>query len=108
MLLAQGRLLACGWECLDELAAPADASCHQESAPVTALTSDGMHSCLPDVAEQTVTVAKTVKAQWLAAAPLVTTFLTHDAIAAVSGHRLDLSDRRFAPPHSPAPTVLRI
>lgn len=108
MLAASGRLLACGWECLDELAAPAEASCHQESAPVTALNSDGMHACLPDVTEPTVTVAKTVKAQLLAAAPVVARFVMPDPSDGLRQHRLPASRFRLASPHTQAPPVLRI
>lgn len=108
MLLASGRLLACGWECIDELAAPAEASCHTESAPALALNGEAAHACLPEVAEPRVTVAKTFKAQWLAAAPLVTLFITPDSAAASSSRRPNVLHHRLSPPHSPAPTVLRI
>lgn len=107
LLLASGRLLVCGWECMDEVAAQAEASCHTEPAPAVALSGEAAHACLPEVAEPQVTVAKTVKAQTLAAGPAA-------AFATSAPPTADLHDRRrarhlrFAPPHSPAPTVLRI
>ncbi|MDP2390526.1 MAG: hypothetical protein Q8N52_09395, partial [Acidobacteriota bacterium] len=88
MLLASGRLLACGLECLDELATPEVASCHTESAPATAVSGDASHACLPDVAEPLVRVAKTVSAQELVAAPLATLSITADRDIAPSGARL--------------------
>ena len=108
MLLASGRLLACGWECSDELAVTAAAaSCHQESAPVTALNGDAAHACLPDIAEPHVTVAKPASALPMAAAPLVTVFITQDYLTAP---RYSSQSFRFAfaSPHSPARSVLRI
>ncbi|MGE3492423.1 MAG: hypothetical protein AB7N29_20635 [Vicinamibacterales bacterium] len=108
MLLAQGRLLACGVECMGEVAVAAEASCHTESAPAVALSSGAAHACLPEVAEPPVTVAKTVKAQTLVAAPLVPAFLMHDPPAADARDRRRPRHLRFAPPQSPAPTILRI
>ncbi len=59
LLLGSGRLLACGWECSDELAAPAEASCHQKSAPAGPVLEGGApHACLPDVIETPVAVAQ--------------------------------------------------
>ncbi|MFA5910503.1 MAG: hypothetical protein WC815_17095 [Vicinamibacterales bacterium] len=59
LILGSGRLLACGWECIDELAAPAEASCHQKSAPAGPVLEGGApHACLPDVIETPVTVAQ--------------------------------------------------
>ena len=59
MLLASGRLLACGWECIDELAAPAEASCHQQAAPAGPVLAGGApHACLPDVIEIPITVTQ--------------------------------------------------
>jgi hypothetical protein len=115
MLLASGRLLACGWECVDEVAAPAEASCHEDSnnergLPTVALAKVGgaAHACLLEIIEPPVTVAKTVKAQTLAAAPQVTAFLMHDPPAADAHDHRHRRDLRFAPPHSPAPSILRI
>ena len=88
MLLASGRLLACGLECLDELATPEVASCHTESVPATAISGDPAHACLPDVAEPLVRIAKTLKAQDLAEAPLATPLLTPERDLTSSGaHR---------------------
>ncbi len=108
MLLASGRLLACGWECMDEVTAPAAASCHTESAPVVALNGEAAHPCLPDVAEPRVTVAKPASAQALAAAPLLTTLIFTDGPAHPSGPGRQAFQLRFESPHSPAPTILRI
>ena len=109
MLLAQGRLLACGWECMDEVAVAAEASCHTESASAVALNGEATHPCLPEVAEPQVTVAKTVKAQqWLAAAPLVALFADADGLGALSRERLQSTRHRNQSPHSRAPFVLRI
>jgi len=108
MLLSSGRLLACGWECSDELASPAAASCHQESAPLTALHGDAAHACFPEIVEPRVTVAKPATGQLLTAAPLVTAF-TAPAVSAGSFDPRHHSFRvRIEPPHSPAPSVLRI
>lgn len=108
MLLASSRLLACGWECLDELAAPDVASCHTESAPATAISGDPAHACLPDVAEPLVRVAKTVKAQDLAAAPLAALPITPDRDIAPSGARLHSYPLRHESPHLATLSVLRI
>ena len=107
MLLASGRLLACGWECSNELATSAAASCHQESAPLTALNGDAPHACLPEIVEPSVTVAKPANAQSMAAAPLVTLFVTQDPLTAP---RYSIHSFRapFESPYSPAPAVLRI
>lgn len=108
MLLASGRLLACGLECLDELATPEVASCHRESAPATAISGEASHACLPDVAEPLVRVVKTIKAQQLAASPVATPYLAPappsdqlDRLAALFRTRPDS-------PHLSAPPVLRI
>jgi hypothetical protein len=117
MLLAQGRLLACGWECLDEMAAAAaEPSCHEASddelasQPTVAvvMVGEGAHPCLPDVTEPTVTVAKTVKAQLFAAAPSVALFVDADGLGALSRERRQASGHRSGSPHSRAPFVLRI
>jgi len=107
MLLASGRLLVCDWECSDQLAAPAQASCHQESALATALSGGPTHACLPQVAEPRVTVAKLAADHGLLAAPLVARFVAPGAMP----WRLTA---RYAPrtlfdsPHLPDLTVLRI
>lgn len=69
MLLASGRLLACGLECLDEQPVKAEQSCHQ--APVSAPTVGGeaAHACLPDATEPRVIVVKLATDQ-LTMAPL--------------------------------------
>jgi hypothetical protein len=108
MLLAQGRLLACGLECMDQLAAPAEASCHTESAPALALNGDAAHACLPEVAEARVTVTKAAKGKGLVAAPLAALLIASDPSDASRQHRFPVAHSRQAPPHSPAPTVLRI
>ena len=108
MLLAPGRLLACGWECSDELAPPGTASCHQESAPLTALNGDAAHACLPEMAEPRVTVAKPANAQSMAAAPLVTALTAPAASAGFFDPRHHSFRVRIEPPHLPAPSVLRI
>ena len=108
MLLASGRLLACGLECLDELATPEVASCHTESAPATAISGEASHACLPDVAEPRLTVAKTVKAQELGAAPLVTALITPARDLTSSGAPLHPHHLRHESPHLAALSVLRI
>lgn len=116
MLLASGRLLACGWECLDEAAAPAAASCHEDSGTdrdglptvASAKVGEAAHPCLPEVAEPRVTVAKPARAQELAAAPLLTTLNFTERPALSSGPGRQAFHLRFESPHSPAPAVLRI
>ena len=108
MLLASGRLLACGWECSNELATSAAASCHQESAPLTALNGDAPHACLPEIVEPSVTVARPAGALSMAAAPLVTLFVTPDKPSDSSRFSLHSWRSRFESPHSPAFSVLRI
>jgi hypothetical protein len=116
MLLASGRLLACGWECLDELATPATASCHEDSQPdrsgrpavVLAKVGDTLHACPPEGAEPRVTVARSAAARSLAAAPLTAVLVTADRwLDTVPRHRPS-SGPRFEPSHSPAPSVLRL
>ena len=102
MLFASGRLLACGWECLDELASPAAASCHQESVPATALNGDNPHACLPEVAEARVTVAK------LATAPVVMVLVIADRSRDALPRYRQARHLRFESPPAPAPSVLRI
>ena len=107
MLSASGRLLACGVECLDELTVPDQASCHQGSAPATAIGGGDTHACLPEVVEPRVTVAKLAADHGLLAAPLVARLV---APGAMPGHLT----ARYAPrtlfdsPHRPDLTVLRI
>lgn len=108
MLLASSRLLACGWECLDELAAPEAASCHEESAPAMAISGDPAHACLPDVVEPLVRVAKTLTAQDLAAAPVATPLLTPERDLASSGAHLYSYHLRHESPHLAMLSVLRI
>jgi len=117
MLLAQGRLLACGWECIDEVAATVtEASCHDEPGTESggqptiamAMVGEAAHVCLPEVTEPTVTVAKTFKAQMLAAAPSVARFVMPDPSDGLRQHRLPASRFRLASPHTQAPPVLRI
>ena len=86
MLFASGRLLACGWECMDQLAA-AEASCHQDATPVTAMASDATHACLPEIPEPRVTVAKQVTDQWLMALPSVATIVSQNLIAVTASAR---------------------
>ena len=108
MLLASGRLLACGWECSDELAAPGAASCHQESPPVTAVNGEAAHACLPEIVEPIVTVARPAGALSMAAAPLVTALTAPAASAGFFDPRHHSFRVRIEPPHLPAPSVLRI
>ncbi len=108
MLLGSGRLLACGLECLDELAAPEAASCHTESAPATAMSGDATHACLPDVAEPLVRVAKMVKAPELAAAPLAALLITPERNIAPSGAHLHSYHLCHESPHLATLSVLRI
>lgn len=108
MLLASGRLLACGWECIDGLAASAAAPCHQESAPETALNGGAAHPCLPEVVEPQVTVAKLTVAQTLLPAPVVTDFVTPERLPDISSHRLYSLLLGSASPHASASSVLRI
>lgn len=107
MLFASGRLLACGVECLDELAAPAQASCHQEPAPLTALNGGEAHACLPEIAEPRVTRAKLATDQLLVAAPLVTRLVAKTPIAGAVSDRLALRPP-FEFPHLPSFSILRI
>jgi hypothetical protein len=108
MFLASGRLLACGWECADELAAPAEASCHQESAPVTALNADGMHACLPEITEPRVTAAKLATDQLLMAALPVATIVPHGLITGPASDGRQRIRPRVESPHLPRVSVLRI
>ena len=107
MLFASGRLLACGWECMDQLAA-AEASCHQDAAPATALNGEPAHPCLPEIAEPHVTAAKLAAAPSVADAPLVTAFITPDRAITPTGGQLHSSRIRFESPHLAAGSVLRI
>lgn len=108
MLLASGRLLACGWECLDELAAPAQASCHQESAPATAVNSGETHACLPEIPEPRVTMAKLATDQLLMAVPLIATIVPQSLIAGTASGRRQSLRPRLESPHLPGFSVLRI
>lgn len=114
MLLASGRLLACGWECLDELAAPAQASCHQDSHPdrsglptvASAKVGDAMHACLPEIAQPHVTAVKLASAKALVAAPPAAPHLT--AAPPFDGRHAALLLTRSESPHPSAPPILRI
>lgn len=108
MLLASGRLLACGWECIDERPAAAEAACHQESAPVTALTGDAAHACLPEVVEPRVTVAKPVAGKMFASASPLPAFVTHVGTGRMWRHRGIPFARPYQPPHPALSAVLRI
>ena len=108
MLFASGRLLACGLECLDELAMPDHASCHPEAAPATALSSGETHACLPEVAEPQVTVAKLTAAQTMLTAPVVTAFVTSEQLPDVADHRFYSRRPGSASPPASASSVLRI
>ena len=107
MLAASGHLLACGWECLDELVASAEASCHQEPAPATALNGDGMHACLPDAADPQVIAAKPAAKHVLVAAPPAMVSVTFARPAEPAGAWLSFQ-LRVTSPHPAAPSVLRI
>jgi hypothetical protein len=107
MLLVSGRLLACGVECLDELAAPAQVACHQEPAPLTALNGGAAHACLPEIAEPRVTRAKLATDQLLVAAPLVTRIVAKTPVAGAVSDRLALRPP-FESPHLPSFSILRI
>jgi len=115
MLVASGRLLACGLECLDERQASSEASCHDSSPtdrgglPTVALAQveDVMHACLPEVAEPRVVVAKPTAAHVLVAAPPATVLINFARPAELAGARLSFPPR-FGSPHPPAPSVLRI
>ena len=116
MLLASGRLLACGWECLDELATPEVASCHTDAPPdrhglptlALATVGDASHACPPDVAEPLVRVVKTLKAQDLAAAPLAAPLLTPAPDLAPSTAHLHSYHLRHESPHLATLSVLRL
>jgi hypothetical protein len=108
MLFASGRLLACGLECLDEVAVPAQAPCHQESAPATAIGSDETHACLPEIVDPRVTVAKLATDQLLVAAPLVATLVAQDLMANGRSDGRSTLRLRFDSPHLPGFSVLRI
>jgi hypothetical protein len=109
MLLASGRLLACGLECLDERAVPDQASCHQESTPAASLSAQTSHACLPDIVEPRVTGTKPVTAHAVVSPlMLVSTLIArHSPLvplrSPVTGVR-----HRFEESHSSAPFVLRI
>jgi hypothetical protein len=108
MLLASGRLLACGVECLDDLAVPDQPSCHQESAPVTAIGGGETHACLPEIAEPHVTAAKLSTDQLLMAAPLVARIAAPDLMAGSASGRRHALRPRVESPHLPGLSVLRI
>ena len=115
MLAASGRLLACGLECLDGLAASAQASCHQDSRndsglPTVALAKvgDTMHACLPDVTEPRVTVAKPASAQLLVTMPLLTPVVLNGGAVQAPRRHVATVHTQFESPHSPAPAILRI
>ena len=115
MLVASGRLLACGLECLDERPASADASCHESSPtdrsglPTVALAEVGdvMHACLPELAEPQVIVAKPATAHVLVATPPAAVLNAYAKPAELAGIRLSLQPR-FGSPHPPPASVLRI
>ena len=59
LILSPGRLLVCGWDCLDELPIAAEASCHQPSAaPEAVLNAGGAHPCPPEAVETPVTISQ--------------------------------------------------
>ena len=77
-MFGSGRLLACGWECADQLVNAPDAACH-ESAPTEGLSmSASAHACAPDIADPAVA---TLKAG--AGAPQLIAFTTPGIVASV-------------------------
>ena len=59
LMLGSGRLLVCGWDCLDELPIAAQASCHQQStAPEAALNGGDVHPCPPEAVATPVTISQ--------------------------------------------------
>lgn len=106
MLLASGRLLACGWECIDELATTAAAACHQDSAPAAAVNGDAAHACLPEVTEPSITAAKQAKAHSIVA-PLTLPFLAIERPLATPG-RLRFVQPRSSSLYPHTPSILRI
>ena len=108
MLSASGHLLACGVECLDELTVPDQASCHQGSAPATAIGGGDTHACLPEVVELQVTVAKLTAAQTMLTAPVVTAFVTPERLPDVASHRFYSLLLGSASPHASASSILRL
>ena len=114
MLFASGRLLACGVECLDELAAPVQASCHQESThgrgglPTVASAKVGeVHACLTEIVEPRVTVAKLATDHLLVAPPLVARLVAETPVAGSVSDRLALRPPFESPP-LPGLSVLRL
>ncbi len=107
MLLASGRLLACGWQCSDELASPAASPCHQESAPLTTINGEVAHACLPEAVEPRVTAVKPA-APLMASAPMLATAVSTLPTAASRADSRRTAHALPAPPCSPAPSVLRI
>jgi len=108
MLLASGRLLACGLECLDQLPAPDQASCHQQAAPV-AMSADASHACLPDIVEPSVTVAKPATVHAMASPLMLVTALVSPHSPLVPLRSLaNVVHATFEAPHLLAPFVLRI
>jgi len=115
MLLASGRLLACGWECADELAALAEASCHEDALshrsglPTVASAKVGeTHACLPEIPEPRVTVAKLATDLFLMAAPMVATIVPQGPIAGTPPDHRHALRPRFESPYPPGFSVLRI
>jgi hypothetical protein len=109
MLLASGRLLACGLECLDERAVPDQASCHQESTPAASLSAEASHACLPDTVEPRITATKPVTAQAVASPlMLVTTLIGSQSPLVPLRSPVNVVHLRSEASHSSAPFVLRI
>jgi hypothetical protein len=109
MLLASGRLLACGLECLDERAVPDQASCHQESTPATSLSADASHACLPDIVEPRVTGTKPVTVHAVVSPlMLVSTLVARHSPPVPLRSPVNVVRHRFEASHSSAPFVLRI
>ena len=109
MVLASGRLLACGLECLDELAAPDEASCHQEPAPAVSLGAEASHACLPDIVEPRVTGTKPATVHAMASPLMLLTALATSRSPLVPLRSpLNVVQLEFEAPHLLAPFVLRL
>jgi hypothetical protein len=109
MLLASGRLLACGLECAGVPAPAAEASCHQPSAHDASLSAAASHTCLPDIAEPRVTGTKPVSVHAMASPLVLVTALVSSHSPAVSLRSpVNSIEVQFAAPRSLAPFVLRL
>ena len=102
LTLGSGRLLACGWECADQLVNTHEPACHESASTDGLAMSASAHDCAPDEADPAVA---TLKAG--AGAPQVIAFTTVGIVTSIHAPAAASFAADRPPSLSPAACSLR-